>query len=413
MTEYKPFILRVGRRTGDVYPVTADALDWYGHGSILAELPLLSPADLQQATTWHERAFTDHVIERDYVRALGGRMFHTLFPEPIARGFWAASERVKPEGGLRVLLDLPADLAGLPWELMYDDAGNHGFLARSVTAPVARHFAGLPLPRRPPLEGLADPLRVLVIIASPPNTLPLNDEAEVAGIVRGMAARRRSLGGALDLAGRQLLRTRSAHGLFQRLSNRNLIEIDVLRDATYPKVQQTFVNAKAAGKPYHIVHFIGHGAADEGAAVLLLESEDKERPIDAVAGERFAELVAEPSVCLVTLNACQTADALDVFNSVAEAILRRGVPAVIGMQTPILDRAAVDFACEFYGQWAAGGSIERALSYARRTMSAESPAATAQWATPVLYLGSVDGLDLPAPRDDRGECAGVWRSRWG
>ena len=210
MAEYKPFILRVGQRTGEAYPVTADALDWYGHNSIPADLPLLLPDDLQQAAAWQERAFTDRVVDREYVRALGGRLFHTLFPEPIARGFRAASDRVKPEGGLRVVLDLPPDLAGLPWELMYDDEGSQGFLARSLTAPVARHFADLPFPRRLPLTGLSGPLRVLVIIASPPNTPPLNDETEVAGLVRGMTARRLRLGEALGLTGRQLLCTRSA-----------------------------------------------------------------------------------------------------------------------------------------------------------------------------------------------------------
>ena len=70
MAEYKPFILRVGQRTGEAYPVTADALDWYGHNSIPADLPLLLPDDLQQAAAWQERALHRSVwwIGSMYVR---------------------------------------------------------------------------------------------------------------------------------------------------------------------------------------------------------------------------------------------------------------------------------------------------------------------------------------------------------
>ncbi len=96
-----------------------------------------------------------------------------------------------------------------------------------------------------------------------------------------------------------------------------------------------------------------------------------------------------------------------MFNGVAEAILQRGVPAVIGMQMPIMDRAAVAFTREFYGQWAAGEPIEAALAYARRTIGAENPTATAQWGAPVLYLESVEGIDLPISAPRR-----LHRARW-
>ena len=70
------------------------------------------------------------------------------------------------------------------------------------------------------------------------------------------------------------------------------------------------------------------------------------------------------------------------------------MPVAIGMQVPILDEAAVEFAQEFYGAWAAGQPIEGALAYARRLIGEETPGAAADWSTPVLFMGPVEGLTL-------------------
>ena len=50
----------------------------------------------------------------------------------------------------------------------------------------------------------------------------------------------------------------------------------------------------------------------------------------------------------------------------------------------IAHRAAVGFAREFYGAWAAGQPIEGALAYARRLVGGETPGAAADWGIPVL-----------------------------
>ena len=40
---------------------------------------------------------------------------------------------------------------------------------------------------------------------------------------------------------------------------RERFELDVLRPPTFEQLSKTLRNAKAQGKPYHIVHFDGHG----------------------------------------------------------------------------------------------------------------------------------------------------------
>jgi hypothetical protein len=59
------------------------------------------------------------------------------------------------------------------------------------------------------------------------------------------------------------------------------------------------------------------------------------------------------------------------------------------MQFEISDGAAITFAHEFYGAFADGYSIEAALAEARKSMFAGQN--DSEWATPVLYLRSLDG----------------------
>jgi tetratricopeptide (TPR) repeat protein len=382
---YEPFAIRVGEQAGDDYPVTAEIQGASRSGSIPAELPLLAEQEVRQAMRWLERGF----IDRDYAKDFGNRLFQTLFSDAIKERFREASVQVGPEKGLRIILTLPRTLADLPWELMYDEEGGHGFLARSATAPLVRHFIGLPLPHQLPEKG---PLRVLVVTASPRGYPPVSSEQEAKEIAQELGRHRMSLREALGFVGRHLFRVHSLRGLYQRLRHRNLVEIDVLPHATRQKLQDRMIEARSANQGYHVVHFIGHGQADESGGRLLLEAEDG--GADPVQAEEFAEITAEPTVNLVVLNACETAAAASLFQGVAQATLQRKVPAVIGMQVPFLDREAVEFAREFYGAWAAGEPIEAALAYARRLISAETRGAAADWGIPVLYMGPAEGLTL-------------------
>jgi tetratricopeptide (TPR) repeat protein len=131
-----------------------------------------------------------------------------------------------------------------------------------------------------------------------------------------------------------------------------------------------------------------------------------------VPAEALAEMLDEPALNLVVLNACETAAPGDLFQSVAEATVRRGVPAVIGMQVPVLDGAAVDFAREFYRTWAAGEPIEVAMAYARRLVRQLGRGAAADWSIPVLYMGHTGGL-APQPLERAGRLPWPARlTRW-
>lgn len=102
----------------------------------------------------------------------------------------------------------------------------------------------------------------------------------------------------------------------------------------------------------HIVHFSGHGAGGDGLAL-----EDKSGQMQLVSSESLAGLFQsfEEQVDCVVLNACYS-------EIQAEAIFKH-IDCVIGMNRPIGDRAAIEFATGFYDALAAGESYRDSFNF--------------------------------------------------
>src|SRR5206468_9636736 len=101
------------------------------------------------------------------------------------------------------------------------------------------------------------------------------------------------------------------------------------------------------GQPVHVLHFIGHGGFSElrGEGVLVFEDEaGKGVP---VGGPSLAYLLQDhPSLRLAVLNACNGARTSheNAFAGTAQAPVQHGVPAVIAMQSEVMDETACSFA---------------------------------------------------------------------
>ncbi len=91
------------------------------------------------------------------------------------------------------------------------------------------------------------------------------------------------------------------------------------------------------------------------------------------------------------LNSCEGARASinDPFSSVATSLIEHEIPAVIGMQFEITDRAAILFSGEFYAALADGRAVDEALSQARMAIFADNN--DIEWGTPVLFMRVNDG----------------------
>ena len=73
---------------------------------------------------------------------------------------------------------------------------------------------------------------------------------------------------------------------------------------------------------------------------------------------------------MVVLNACRSArtDAVDPFGGMAQGLVQQDATAVVAMQFPISDRAAVKFTGEFYGALVDGLPVDQAVSSARKSL---------------------------------------------
>ncbi|MBX3050031.1 MAG: CHAT domain-containing protein [Caldilineaceae bacterium] len=261
------------------------------------------------------------------------------------------------ERGLRLRLSIAApELATLPWELLYHSREGE-FLALSHATPVLRATAA---PFAQQALTVVPPLRVLGVVAGPKDWEPLD-----------VAQEKRRLDNALA-----------------PLQQTGLAELVWLEGQTRRDLQA----AMRIG-PWHIIHFIGHGGfdseRDEGFIVLC----DEERNAARLYAVELARLIADhPSLRLVFLNACEGAATSqgDDLASSAAALVRRSVPAVVAMQYPISDAAAIEFARTFYESLADNLPVDAAVTDARKAVSFATPHSP-EWATPVLFLSSHDG----------------------
>jgi hypothetical protein len=298
------------------------------------------------------------------VQQLGGLLFEAVLAGQ-GRGMLAASRHQADRDGkqLRIVLQVrPPELARLPWEFMFD-SGEDDYLCLST---VLVRYPQVPAPVRP-LQ-VSGPLRVLGMAARP------SDQQVLA-----IAAERQRLEEAL--------------GDLQRAGR---IELDWVPGQTWRDLRTAIRRGS-----WNVLHFIGHGGFDAVVQEGTLALADDGGGTYVLGADSLAMLLrGNPALRLVVLNACDTgrANALDSYSSVAGALIRRGVPAVLAMQHEITDQAALEFSRAFYEELADQQSVERCVMQARQAVRLALPGSL-EWGTPVLYMRSANGVlfDLAAP----------------
>jgi len=353
---------------------------------IRANSPFLAPATSVFDLPYDERAL-DAVLDRvelavlkgsgrrrtlqpahlDVVREFGSTLFESLITGDVEEAYYDAYRRVsEQQDGLRIRLTIePAELASLPWELLYDPR-LRDFVCLSSSTPLVRHLRTAN--PAPPLSVTA-PLRILGMVTSPPDLQ------------------------SLDVAGER----DRIEATLQPLVSRGVVEIGWVEGGTWRDLQ----NAMFEG-PWHVFHYVGHGAFDRnrGESVLAFENEAA-GSYRAVSPTELGRLIErDHALRLVVLNACEGArgDEHDALSSTAAQLVYRGVPAVLAMQWEISDDAAIEFAQAFYHSISEGSPVDAALTDARVAVSM-AVAGSLEWATPVLYMRTPDGqiFDITAP----------------
>ena len=314
----------------------------------------------------------DGGIEEDEDRIMFGRaLTDRLLPEGnIRTQVTEAIRRAGPGTGVRLrLVTNHPRLVGLPWEYAYLSLLNRedpaDFLVINPTVSLVRHEQ-LPLPSGDLHPTEPTDLRLLAVTANAPGYPQLD-----LGRERG----------ALETALGQL-----PPDLPQ------LAYEPILEDPTAAELQA----ALAGGAD--LFHFAGHGVVHGGTGYLALPAADG--GAGELGADRLGRLLQAAEVRLAVLGACdsgrrgQTQWAGVVPGLVAGA----AIPAVVAMQYPVRNSAAVTFASALYTAIAAGLSVDEAV-YAGRLALLDPDDLAASWGIPVLYLRSADGVLFPRLAD--------------
>ena len=281
-----------------------------------------------------------------------------------------------------------AEAASIPWELMRDPV---------LKSPISLR------------------VKSFVRVQSNPNISFVSIPEPADGRVRLLYIASRP-GGASDVELRAV-----ANRLVRDLGqDRSRFDIKALRPPTFEQLQKELIDSREANRPYHIVHFDGHGTyqdlsktklahwddANEQRGYLLFEhpGEQGVRPID---GETLGRLLHDSGVPVLVLNACQSAmheargnrsSALDVHDevraigSLSQAVIDQGVPAVLGMRYSVFVVTAAQYIGQLYAALAKGRSFGQAATEGRKHLqlnperwSGLEPHPLQDWFVPIAY----------------------------
>lgn len=284
---------------------------------------------------------------------IGGQLHDLIFSGVVGR-LWDQSLGAisgRQDAGLRLRLQIALEqaefLGDLPWELLHS-RHTGAYLGLDSRTPILRHLE------------VAQPLL--------PQKLPASLK------VLGVASAPQELA-SLDLA--------SEKQQLQASKKRRGWQVSFLEQPTVEQLRQSLVDQGS-----HVLHFMGHGSFDPESREGALYFEDGQGQGAPFTGSALAaKLAGAPSLRLVVLNACDTAvsgAAGNAYGGVAAALVRSGLPAVIAMQRPISDKAAIAFSSAFYHHLATGADLESALTEGRQAIHTLNPSGI-EWSIPVLF----------------------------
>jgi hypothetical protein len=350
--EYLNFDIHIG--PGFPYPVTVD----HSHiGEAEGALHLVPNSPGIQDSL---RRIVQRQTDPDLLAAFGYELFQHLFTGEIgiqlerATGFSIAQK----EGGIRIRMRISApELSALPWELLFTPS--RSFIGTDHSSPIVR-WLNIPQPIKSLQAEL--PLKFLLVIPEiHESSLKIETEKEIDVIKKALSGMKKE------------------------------VELTILKEnVTLERIGHLLIDQN-----FQVLHFIGHGKfTDDQGHLLLNGHQGQMRWVDE---NSFASILKNHAALkLIVLNACQgaTVSGTQAFVGIAPRIIKAGIPAVIAMQYPIYDTAAVVFASELYYSLFRGpntGRIDWAMVHARNALLREFPGER-EIAAPVLYMRAPEGV---------------------
>lgn len=331
------------------------------------------------------------------ISQIGTELFNAvLLSNEEARLIW---DEVEPN-----LLDTRIEIVtaieestNIPWELMH-----HPMIDEPVAIHTKSFVRSLPKTAKRNKEKKIDsgPLRILLIISRP--------------------------GAMHDIEYRSISRE-IINGLKEDYNN--WFQLDVLRPPTFTQLAKVLRKAQSIGKPYHLVHFDGHGGfmnlekiADREMAVrdkrsgehgyILFENSESKDNIEFIDGTRLGNLLASTSVSILVLNSCRSdakkfkseisqlpEESVSIeearptaFASLAQEVMYAGVNGVVAMALNIYVVTAAKFVANLYSALSQGQTLGESVTYGRKILFDDPKRDVAfkitelqDWSVPVVY----------------------------
>lgn len=347
---YTEFDITFQPRNGEIYAISVRSPAGESTGT------LRSPSDdpaFQQLCARLAIFDTDD----ESLRQIGNQLFTALFSGEIGKLYAASRSMLKEDQGIVIRLRIPAgaeEIAALPWEFMAEPGSEPLVL---LDAPIARY-----LPQQTPLPTLHAPLPLKVLLTGAQTPPPAAIERELKAVQAALAG----LGEHVKI---QLEPHLTAAALREHLR-----------------------------EEFHIWHFVGHGGFHKDGTTAQLLFEDASGDTDAISARELNIMLNRSGIRLVVLNACDSGKlAIEPFRSIAPALIRAQIPAVIAQQFKVPEEATRAFVTDFYRSLARGFPIDDCMTEGRKAIMGSSGLGQADWGIPVLYTRMPSGRLFDPP----------------
>ena len=313
---------------------------------------------------------------------LGQQLYSEMFQGTL-RDSWVTAQGIAQNRreALRLRLGLKgSQLPRLPWEVMYGNDAPIERLQQTLSAAARPLAAGTHVifsryqptqrvmgDRLPQPINSDQPLRILMVIAAP-------DDQD------------------------RLQLTQEAARLQQELYNTNSPS-NPQREEPLPEIQLTILDQPGREEltqaleqgHYQVLHYSGHSDLSSAGGSLYLVNH-RTGLTEILSGDDLAGLLVNNGIRLAVFNSCRGAYAAtsDPVNererNLAEALVSRGIPAVLAMAEQIPDSVALTLTWLFYRNLKQGYPIDLSLSRARQGLISAYGSHQLYWALPILYL---------------------------
>jgi len=320
---------------------------------------------------------------------LGQQLYNALFQGTL-RDSWVTAQGIAQHRGevLRLRLGLKGtQLPRLPWEVLHGSEGagerrrqNQPSrpLATGTEVLFSRYQPGIGIAATTAPLPLDQPLRILMALAAPTDQEQLSLKREATHLQREL----RSPGSLPE-------------GMVDPLPE---IQLTILEQPGREQLTQALEQGQ-----YQVFHFAGHSDLSAAGGSLYLVNR-RTGLTETLSGDDLAGLLVNNDIRMAVFNSCRgayTATAVPEADdrNLAEALVSRGIPAVLAMAEQIPDDVALTLTRLFYRNLKQGYPVDLSLNRARQGLISAYGSDQLYWALPILYLHpEFDGYLTPGDR---------------